>query len=48
MLYLCMSFSILLVMLFGYMFYLNGQIADLYKKINTRRTDSKDTISSKS
>jgi len=48
MLYLCMSFSILLIMLFGYMFYLNGQIAELNKKITTRRTDSSDTMSSKS
>jgi len=48
MLYLCMSFSILLIMLFGYMFYLNGQIADLNKKVDTRRTDSSDAMSSKS
>ena len=48
MLYLCMSFSILLVMLFGYMFYLNGQIADLNKKIDTRRTGSNEPISSES
>ena len=48
MLYLCMSYSILMVMLFGYMFYLNGQIADLNKKINTRRTDSNEAMSSES
>ncbi len=48
MLYLCMSFSVLLVMLFGYMFYLNGQIADLNKKIDTRRAASNDAMSSES
>ena len=45
MLYLCMSFSILLVMLFGYMFYLNGQIADLNKRFDTRRAGSNDAMS---
>ena len=48
MLYLCMSYSVLLVMLFGYVFYLNSQIADLNKKIDTRLTDSKEAISSES
>jgi cell division protein FtsL len=48
MLYLCMSFSVLLVMLFGYVFYLNRQIADLNKKIDTRRTGSDDAMSSES
>ena len=48
MLYLCMSFSVLLVMLFGYMFYLNREIADLNKKIDTRRTDFNDAMSSES
>ena len=48
MLYLCMSFSVLLVMLFGYMFYLNGQIADLNKKFDSRRTGSDDAMSSES
>jgi cell division protein FtsL len=43
-----MSFSILLVMLFGYMFYLNGQIADLNKKIDSRRTASNDAMPSES
>ena len=46
--WLCMSYSVLLVMLFGYMFYLNRQIADLNKKTNTRRTDSNDAMSSES
>lgn len=46
--WLCMSYSVLLVMLFGYMFYLNRQIADLNKKINTRRTNSNDAMSSES
>ncbi len=48
MLYLCMSFSVLLVMLFGYVFYLNREIADLNKKIDTRRTGSNEPISSES
>ncbi|MBC8469793.1 MAG: hypothetical protein H8D56_10005 [Planctomycetes bacterium] len=48
MLYLCMSYSVLMVMLFGYMFYLNGQIADLNKKIDSRRTGSNDAMSSES
>jgi hypothetical protein len=48
MLYLCMSYSVLLVMLFGYMFYLNRQIADLNKKFDSRRTDSNDAMSSES
>jgi len=48
MLYLCMSYSVLMVMLFGYMFYLNRHIADLNKKIDTRRTDSNDAMSSES
>ena len=48
MLYLCMSFSILLVMLFGYMFYLNREIASLNKKIDSRRTASNEPISSES
>ncbi len=48
MLYLCMSFSILLVMLFGYMFYLNGQISDLNKKFDSRRTGSDEAMSSES
>ncbi|MHC4532410.1 MAG: hypothetical protein ACYS6K_00510 [Planctomycetota bacterium] len=46
--WLCMSYSVLLVMLFGYMFYLNRQIVDLKKKIDTRRTGSNDTASSES
>jgi CcmD family protein len=46
MLYLCMSFSVLLVTLFGYMFYLNRQIADLNKKIDIRRTGSNEPVSS--
>jgi CcmD family protein len=36
MLYLCMAFSVLLIMLFGYVFYLDRQIAALNKKIQTR------------
>ena len=48
MLYLCMSFSVLIVMLFGYMFYLNREIAGLKKKIETRRTASNEPISSES
>jgi len=48
MLYLCMSFSVLIVMLFGYMFYLNREIASLNKKIDTRRTGSNEPISSES
>lgn len=48
MLYLCMSYSVLMVMLFGYMFYLNGQIAVLNKKIDSRRTGSNDAMSSES
>jgi hypothetical protein len=48
MLYLCMSYSVLLVMLFGYMFFLNGQIADLNKKLDSRRTGSNDAMSSQS
>ena len=48
MLYLCMSYSVLLVMLFGYVFYLNRQIADLNKKIDTRRTGSNEPVSSES
>ena len=43
-----MSYSILLVMLFGYVFYLNGQIADLNRKLDSRRTGSNDAISSES
>lgn len=46
MLYLCMSFSVLLIMLFGYIFYLDRQIANLNKKIDTRRTGSNKPISS--
>ena len=46
MLYLCMSFSVLLIMLFGYMFYLDRQIANLNKKIDARRTDSNQPITS--
>lgn len=46
MLYLCMSYSVLLLMLFGYVFYLNRQIADIKKKIDTRRTGSNEPISS--
>ena len=46
MLYLCMAFSVLLIMLFGYMFYLDRQIANLNKKIDARQTDSNEPISS--
>ena len=46
MLYLCISFSVLLVMLFGYMFYLNKEIAGLNRKIDSRRTGSNEPISS--
>lgn len=48
MLYLCMSYSILLVMLFGYVFYLNREIVDLNKKFDSRRTGSNDAMSSES
>jgi len=41
-----MSFSVLLVMLFGYMFYLNREIANLNKKIDIRLTGSNEPISS--
>lgn len=40
MLYLCMSFSVLLVMLFGYMFFLNREISSLNKKIDAHKSDS--------
>jgi hypothetical protein len=46
--WLCMSYSVLLVMLFGYMFYLNRQIAEINKKIDTRRNNSNEPISSES
>lgn len=48
MLYLCMSYSVLLVMLFGYMFYLNREITDLNKKIDSRRNGSDEAMSSES
>ncbi len=48
MLYLCMAFSVLLVMLFGYVFYLNREIAGLNKKIDTRRSGSNEPISNES
>ena len=46
MLYLCMAFSVLLIMLFGYMFYLDRQIENLNKKIDARRNDSNEPITS--
>lgn len=46
MLYLCMSFSVLLIMLFGYMFYIDRKIENLNKKIDSRRTGSNEPISS--
>ena len=46
MLYLCMSFSILLIMLFGYMFYLSKEISKLNKKFDTHQTGSNKPVSS--
>jgi CcmD family protein len=41
-----MAFSVLFILLFGYVFYINREIADLKKKIDTRRTGSNEQISS--
>lgn len=46
MLYLCMSYSVLLIMLFGYMFYLSREISNLNKKIDIRHTRSDKPVSS--
>jgi CcmD family protein len=46
MLYLCLAFSVLLIMLFGYVFYLSRQIAEINKKIDSRRTGSNQPDSS--
>lgn len=48
MLYLSMAFSVLLIILFGYLFYLDRQIAGLKKKIEARQAASTENTSSKS
>ena len=48
MLYLCMAFSVLLIMLFGYLLYIDRQIANLNKKFETRRPASSENSSSNS
>lgn len=48
MLYLSMAFSVLLIMLFGYLLYLDRQIAGLKKKFETRQAAAGENSSSKS
>jgi len=45
MLYLCMAFSVLFVMLFGYAFYLHRQVSEINKKIDALRSSSNEPIS---
>jgi hypothetical protein len=45
MLYLGMSFSVLLVLLFGYIFYLSSEITNLNKKIDIQQTRSDKPVS---